>query len=365
MELPRVTRKYEHQDFSYLLQDLQENSFNKDKKPEEEYIEKNLSSPAGEVVSIARRRRSSKMDNHSMGYAYSTSKMIIHDRDCKLVKSIPDDEFEMLKEFDPDMKTCKRCYRNALIRSGIGDDRKRLRAYGLFFKDIGASNCDLYRLIIEHQATLEWQDRNTMKIHVNEDSWKVIHNEQGNSLYHNNYIYLDDYTRIFKEEYHEQMMYGPQTFHNMVNIMVQYSWEDHVDKIKAEKEQTEILNPKAVNEADEFIMDNTSNKPKDARDIRVTNYYQLKKFSFFYHSFVFLDTKEYMADQIFINHKIKVHFGRELENPNSDYIAVFIKVKKKETEEFLRSMEELENKMLLKGHKDYPDFCNRFMKSLG
>lgn len=78
-----------------------------------------------------------------------------------------------------------------------------------------------------------------------------------------------------------------------------------------------------------------------------------------YNAFAYIDTNEFLADQIFINRKLPVkflsHFGRK----DSKYIIVFCKVKKKDKEKFLQALKELSNKMLLMGHTDYELFSSK------
>ena len=75
--------------------------------------------------------------------------------------------------------------------------------------------------------------------------------------------------------------------------------------------------------------------------------------------FAFVDTKDYLADQIFIKHKLRVYFGAEYANNEGkhDYLIIFCKIKKKDVEEFDKCMKELQNKMLLLGYTDYVDFA--------
>lgn len=352
--MPKVNRNYERKDLSYLLHELHSADLKEEKEQEEKPSTKQPD--LGKIVDIAHRKRSSKMDNRMMRYAYSISDMVLHDRDCKSVKDISDDDFEMLSDFDSTMRTCKYCYRNALIRQGIKDDGKRLRAYVWFFKNIGASDKDLYKLLIEHQATLTWQDMNTIKIHVNEDSWEIVHNENGNLLYHNNYIYLKDYSRYFTEGYHEQVVYGRKNFHNIIQVMLNYSWADHIEKMRAENIERKKMN-----------IANTVTKISDDIELRstkkissgVVNCYQLKKFSFRYVHFVILDTNEYLAEQIFIKHKVKVHYEKKYAEFGSKYVVVFCKVRKKQLNAFHDSMQELGNKVMQMGHSDYKVRCEQ------
>lgn len=87
------------------------------------------------------------------------------------------------------------------------------------------------------------------------------------------------------------------------------------------------------------------------------NYISIKKASLRYQYFCFIDTNEYLADRLFINHKVRVHFQNEAYRPDIDYVFIFCKVKKRDVSEFLEALEELKNKMILLGHSDYETFC--------
>ena len=89
------------------------------------------------------------------------------------------------------------------------------------------------------------------------------------------------------------------------------------------------------------------------------NYMEIDKFSLKYKYFCYVDTHEYVADRIFVRRKINVLAGDEYGSEQSKYVIVFCKVKKKDREEFLAAMEELEKKMLILGHRDYMEFCSR------
>jgi len=73
--------------------------------------------------------------------------------------------------------------------------------------------------------------------------------------------------------------------------------------------------------------------------------------------FAFADTKENLADQIFIKHKLFVRFGPEFEKTGEKYKIIFCKVSKKRAGDFVECMKELSNKMELFGYTDYEEFC--------
>lgn len=82
----------------------------------------------------------------------------------------------------------------------------------------------------------------------------------------------------------------------------------------------------------------------------------LKKF------FVHVDAAGYLADQLFIRHKVTVNFGPEFERPGSDYIIIVCSVRKKDRQQFLEALKELPGKMLLFGYTDYKAYCRSIKK---
>lgn len=84
-----------------------------------------------------------------------------------------------------------------------------------------------------------------------------------------------------------------------------------------------------------------------------TNYIKIQCKSFFSAAYAYLDTERYLADDLFIKHKVCVKYGNEFASKDSDYRIIFCKVKKADEDNFLIALEELKNKMLLMGHTDY------------
>lgn len=88
------------------------------------------------------------------------------------------------------------------------------------------------------------------------------------------------------------------------------------------------------------------------------NYLQLKSNRFSrYIDFVYIDTTGFLADRIFIQNEIKVKFCGDYFHKEKRYVVVMCKVKKKEVPVFLQSMEELANRAIIMGNKDYETFC--------
>ncbi len=90
---------------------------------------------------------------------------------------------------------------------------------------------------------------------------------------------------------------------------------------------------------------------------------KLSKFSLLYRYFVFMDTPQYLADQLFIKHQVRVHFMEEYGKTGSPYLVIFCKVLKRDEDKFLAALKELPNKMLLLGHTDYSETLEAFLNA--
>lgn len=103
---------------------------------------------------------------------------------------------------------------------------------------------------------------------------------------------------------------------------------------------------------------------KKGMDLGKKLYWSLGKFSLRYNYFAFFDVKEYYADQLFIQNKVRVWFDGEYEKRGSQYIVVLCHVRKRDTDKFLSSMESLNRKMQICGHSDYESTVEHIMSQI-
>ena len=85
--------------------------------------------------------------------------------------------------------------------------------------------------------------------------------------------------------------------------------------------------------------------------------WRISKFSLFYNYFIIFDTKDYLADQLFIRHKVCVWFGNEYTQQGFPYLAILCRCRKCDTDAFLSAVSSLPHKMLLCGYSDYLTQC--------
>lgn len=231
--MPRVARNYQREDFSDLLAQMRQSTA--EPAPEKKQREtKKANHPM--QVSQAKRRRDSLMSNRLMRYAYSSVENRIHDRDCAEVSKIPDREFEMLTEYRADLKRCWLCGRRAIVRAGVScEDAKHMDAYMNLLQRFDAITGDLYTLIIVNHAQLFQIKQDSVCIRCKDDTWMLCGGQASLALYHNNYEILKNYERIIKPTFHlQQTGQQPQAFRFLINVMLHYSWPEHVARFQAE-----------------------------------------------------------------------------------------------------------------------------------
>ena len=96
----------------------------------------------------------------------------------------------------------------------------------------------------------------------------------------------------------------------------------------------------------------------------MNNYFTLERFSLRYDHYAFIDVPEYYADQLFIQHQVTVHFGKEFRHPEQLYVIIFCKVRKWDRDRFLAALSELNRKMILCGYPGYEEFCTSFIAKM-
>lgn len=97
----------------------------------------------------------------------------------------------------------------------------------------------------------------------------------------------------------------------------------------------------------------------------MSNYIYLKSSNLSkYRRYIYVDCKNYLADDLFIKNKITVNFESDFTKDNSDYIFVYCKVKKKDHDKFIKTLGELKNKMLIMGYSDYESFCEEQINNI-
>ena len=71
------------------------------------------------------------------------------------------------------------------------------------------------------------------------------------------------------------------------------------------------------------------------------NYFRLRSWVPWRRTYFIVDTEGYLADQLFIEKKIPVYFGREFIKKDSPYVVIEVKLQRKQESAFLEAMEKL------------------------
>ena len=93
-------------------------------------------------------------------------------------------------------------------------------------------------------------------------------------------------------------------------------------------------------------------------------YLKIRKPSLRYDYFLFFDTPEYLADQLFIKQKVRVWFDKEYAKDGSPFLAILCHVKKKDSAKFIAALDALKNKMILCGYPEYEAEIQKMMRHL-
>ena len=80
--------------------------------------------------------------------------------------------------------------------------------------------------------------------------------------------------------------------------------------------------------------------------------------------YMYIDCKNYLADDLFIKNKITVKFESIFTKDDSDYVFVYCKVKKNDQNKFIKTLGELKSKMLIMGYSDYESFCQEQINNI-
>lgn len=264
--MPRVIRNYQVQDFSYLLTPMEERI-----QPKEP-AQKNT----GEV-SADKRRRDRLMNDRRMRYVLHRGRL--HDRDCERVQNIADEEFEMCAELPETANICLHCFKQAMLRRGVcADMSKYVTPAVRILERMGATNRDFQDLFLKSNAQVAAVDKENVYFQVGEELWQVHAAQNGCLLYHNNYSLLSPETRFFEEGYHLQTV-GVLPFYKAVRTMCQYTWEGHLQLVKARERAQKKIHLRLLLEKTENVL-------------------RLSRFSLFYRYYRVVDIEGYLQRRI-------------------------------------------------------------------
>lgn len=89
--------------------------------------------------------------------------------------------------------------------------------------------------------------------------------------------------------------------------------------------------------------------------------HRFSPYSLFCNFYLFFDTKPYLADQLFVRHKVRVWFDGEYSKDDEPYLAIICHVRKKDASKFENALEDLKKSMALCGHPHYEMEINKLI----
>lgn len=92
------------------------------------------------------------------------------------------------------------------------------------------------------------------------------------------------------------------------------------------------------------------------------NHLMVLRRSLLFNYYVYVDKINYVADDIFIQEKLRVFFSETFVKDDCLYVLVNCKVFKWDTAKFRSAMKKLHNKFLLMDGKKYTDFLETIQK---
>ena len=84
----------------------------------------------------------------------------------------------------------------------------------------------------------------------------------------------------------------------------------------------------------------------------------------FYEYYMYIDSKDYKADDILLGKNIHASILSEWYNPAYNYWLINVRIRKNEKEAFEDAMEQLARKQLISGNTDYLDRADEICRTL-
>jgi hypothetical protein len=96
------------------------------------------------------------------------------------------------------------------------------------------------------------------------------------------------------------------------------------------------------------------------------NYLKLRTINPFRSQYIYIDTINCDADNIFISENLSVKFKSDYGNNEKypDYIVVFCSIWKYDEKKFLKCLDKLKNKIILIRDNNYENVCDDFMSNI-
>lgn len=169
------------------------------------------------------------LSDERVKYLYDIEDNIIHDKSCKLARSIPDERLLYGNRYDNTKQKCTECGVTAFLREGA-KDFDAVKKYKELFEQMHLHDGIAREIYIEKKMKSR-AGTDGITFWYQDDSWKIKPiDRQGNvQLWHNNYRQLAGGQREFLAGYHLQFTNSDSiSLRTALNTIETYSYESHI-----------------------------------------------------------------------------------------------------------------------------------------
>lgn len=200
---------------------------------------------AGREIDIETQRliskRASALADNKIRFVYAKSDRYIHDKSCELVEKIKYWDFGATEELVPDRELCLHCKRKIYIRNAIKSDTKHFGWYQRFFEKGRAGSRVLENFLYGTDIKLHMDSIDELIVKCKEDTWKISMSSQGTyTLYHNNYVMLNEEERYITSGFHVQKHHPPY-LPGILTYIQEYDWQKHLEAKNAPEPEPEAV----------------------------------------------------------------------------------------------------------------------------
>lgn len=94
------------------------------------------------------------------------------------------------------------------------------------------------------------------------------------------------------------------------------------------------------------------------------NYIEIKSVLPWRHNFMYVDTEDYLADQLFIYEKVRIKFKSEYGKNESKYIFIFASCKARDWLRVKKALSKLSIRMFIFGYRDYESVSSSMISKI-
>ena len=221
---------------------------------------------------------------------------------------------------------------------GVSENRRRFLDLAICqsFPRYAASLNEYSRLLMQKNAVLRYVTCNTLEIQVGTERWRMERmGKEEFRLLHNSYLIVNYQRYAFTKKFHEQLIQGEPTFHNVVKRILSYDSEYHVQKL-SRTDECEFNRGLKLAPENELLRPET-----EAETFRYPTMARVKGKGIWFDYYTYIDCTGMFAQKAFIQQNIRIRQLLELPCGATDYVLICCKVPKWQRRRFRRAMEEV------------------------